>query len=44
MVVNEEGKYIQDGDKFTLYVGVSQPDEVSVSLCTVNPLKIEINL
>lgn len=44
MVVNEEGKYIQDGDKFTLYVGVSQPDEVSVSLCKVNPLKIEINL
>ena len=44
MVVNDEGKYILDGKNYTLYVGVSQPDEVSTSLCGVKPSTIEVQL
>ena len=44
LVVNDEGKYILDGKDYTLYVGVSQPDEVSTSLCGVTPLKVEVKL
>ncbi|MDO4189675.1 MAG: glycoside hydrolase family 3 C-terminal domain-containing protein [Lachnospiraceae bacterium] len=44
MSVNDEGKYIMDGKNYTLYVGVSQPDEVSTSLCGIKPLEININL
>ena len=42
--VNEEGKQILDGSQFTLYVGVSQPDEVSVSLSGVTPIALQIQL
>lgn len=42
--VNEEGKWILDSKSFTLFVGVSQPDEQSVELCNVKPVSIELNL
>ncbi len=44
LAVNEEGKYILDSNTFTLYLGVSQPDEVSVELCGVKPLEVSISL
>lgn len=44
MVVNDEGKYILDGKNYILYVGVSQPDDVSTSLCGVKPLEVKIEL
>lgn len=44
MNVNDEGKYVLDGKNYTLYVGVSQPDEVSISLCGVKPIEIKISL
>ena len=43
MVVNENGKYVIDGNNYTLYVGVSQPDETSVSLCGVKPKEIRVS-
>ncbi|MDO5574187.1 MAG: glycoside hydrolase family 3 C-terminal domain-containing protein [bacterium] len=42
--VNDEGKSILDSSLFTLYAGVSQPDEVSVKLSGVEPAAIQINL
>lgn len=42
--VNDEGKWILDSKSFTLFVGVSQPDEQSVKLCNVKPVSIELNL
>ncbi len=42
--VNEEGKSILDSSLFTLYAGVSQPDEVSVKLGGVEPIATQINL
>ena len=44
MNVNDEGKYVLDGKNYTLYVGVSQPDEVSTSLCSVKPFEINLSL
>ena len=44
MVVNEEGKRVHDGDRFTLYVGTSQPDTKSVKLTRKRPLEIEITI
>ena len=44
MVVNDEGKYILDGKNYTLYVGVSQPDETSIALGNVEPAEIKITL
>ena len=44
MVVDDDGNYKLDGKNYTLYVGVSQPDETSTSLCGVKPLEIKINL
>ncbi len=39
-VVNEEGKRIQDGAEFAFYIGCSQPDERSVELTGVRPVKV----
>lgn len=44
LVYDEDGNRKMDSDKFTLFVGVSQPDEVSVALGGVKPIEIEINL
>ena len=42
LAVNEEGKRILDSDAFTLYAGVSQPDEVSTALCGGKPAEIQV--
>lgn len=42
MVVNDEGKYVIDGSKYVISAGISQPDEVSESLCGVKTVKIEL--
>ena len=39
-VVNEQGNREKAG-KMTLYVGLSQPDEKSVSMCGVQPVVVE---
>ena len=44
MEYNEEGKRILDSKNFTVYAGVSQPDEHSVKLCGVKPVKLEVTL
>ncbi|MBR5408241.1 MAG: glycoside hydrolase family 3 C-terminal domain-containing protein [Lachnospiraceae bacterium] len=44
MEYNEEGKRVLDSKSFTLFAGVSQPDEVSVSLGGVEPLKVEVTI
>lgn len=44
MEYNEEGKRVLDSKNFTLYAGVSQPDEHSVKLSGVKPVKIEVAL
>ena len=44
LAVNEDGKWILDSKSFTFYVGVSQPDEQSVSLCKTKPATIELEL
>lgn len=44
MEYNEEGKRVLDSKRFTLYAGVSQPDEHSVKLCGVKPVKLEVTL
>ena len=44
MEYNEEGKRVLDSKNFTLYAGVSQPDEHSVKLCGVKPVKMEVAL
>lgn len=44
MCVDNDGKYVLDGRDYTLYVGVSQPDAVSTSLCGVKPIEIKIEL
>ncbi len=43
-VVNDEGERIFDGNKFKLYVGISQPDKRSVELTGITPLEINIEL
>ena len=44
LVYDEDGKMKLDSDDFTLYVGLSQPDEVSTSLGGVKPLELNIQL
>ena len=44
MVVDEEGKWIFDGNSFDLYVGTSQPDERSVSLTGKKPVLIHAGI
>ncbi|HIY02015.1 MAG TPA: glycoside hydrolase family 3 C-terminal domain-containing protein [Candidatus Blautia faecipullorum] len=39
-VVDEAGGRREDGEQFTLYVGCSQPDEKSVELTGVRPVKL----
>ncbi|MBR4719970.1 MAG: glycoside hydrolase family 3 C-terminal domain-containing protein [Lachnospiraceae bacterium] len=41
---DEEGKRVLDSKSFTLFAGVSQPDERSVKLCGVEPVKIEVTM
>ena len=43
-VIDEEGKRIQDGSQYELYVGCSQPDERSVELTGVRPVQLEVVL
>ncbi|MCR5106549.1 MAG: glycoside hydrolase family 3 C-terminal domain-containing protein [Lachnospiraceae bacterium] len=40
--VDLDGKRILDSRHFTLYVGVSQPDEVSIALKKTEPIKISV--
>ena len=42
IVYDEDGNKKVDSDSFKLFVGVSQPDEISVSLGGVKPVEIEI--
>ena len=42
--INDDGKPILDSSLFTLHVGVSQPDEVSVDLGGIKPIALPINL
>lgn len=42
--VNEEGESVLDSNTFTMYVGVSQPDKVSVELSGVEPIALEIQI
>ena len=44
MEYNEEGKRVLDGRNFILYVGVSQPDKVSVALGGATPVALELEL
>ena len=44
LVYDEDGKMKLDSDDFTLYVGLSQPDEVSTSLGGVKPIELDIQL
>jgi len=43
-VVNEEGERVIDGNKFLIYVGVSQPDSRSIELKGLKPLSFEYEL
>ena len=43
-VVNDEGERVRDTDRFTFFIGGSQPDARSVELTGKAPLKIEITL
>ena len=40
MVADEEGKWIQDGRRFEIFAGCSQPDEKSIELTGAKPLSI----
>lgn len=42
--VNDEGQSILDGERFTVYAGVSQPDRVSCELSDTEPIALEILL
>jgi len=42
LAVDEEGNSVFDSKEFTLYVGVCQPDEVSIELGGVRPIEVEI--
>ncbi len=44
LVVNEEGKRVQDGNRFTLFVGTSQPDKRSRELTGKEPLEMQVVL
>ncbi len=41
---NEEGERVLDSGSFTLFAGVSQPDECSVDLCKVRPAEFDVKL
>ncbi|MBQ2955313.1 MAG: glycoside hydrolase family 3 C-terminal domain-containing protein [Clostridia bacterium] len=43
-VVNDEGEFVRDASRFTLFVGGSQPDARSVELTGANPLTLTIEL
>lgn len=42
MVVNGAGDRVYDGQNYTLYVGTSQPDGISMSLTGKTPLSKNI--
>jgi len=42
LAIDAGGNSIFDSNDFTLYVGVSQPDEVSVELCGVRPIEVAV--
>ena len=44
LVYNDEGKRILDSKSYTLYAGVSQPDELSIKLCGVEPVRVDVSL
>ncbi len=44
MVVNDKGNYVKDGNRFELYVGFSQPDERSIELMGIEPVKFLVDL
>ena len=44
VVYDEEGKARIDSNSYKLYVGVSQPDEVSVELTGEKPVEITVNI
>ncbi len=44
LVVNDDGQYVLDGTDFTMYVGFSQPDEVSCDLMGQKPVEIALSL
>ena len=44
LVYDDEGMLKLDSDSFTLFVGTSQPDEVSVKLGGIKPIEIAIKL
>lgn len=44
MVVNDRGEYVKDGNRFEFYVGFSQPDERSIELMGMEPVKLVVEL
>ena len=44
LTVNELGEKILYGQRYELYVGISQPDEVSVQLTDTKPIKVLIKI
>ncbi|MBQ7481179.1 MAG: glycoside hydrolase family 3 C-terminal domain-containing protein [Lachnospiraceae bacterium] len=44
MEYDEEGRRVLDSKDFTLFAGVSQPDEKSVKLCGVKPVAVKVEL
>lgn len=42
MVVDENGNWIEDGENYKLYVGISQPDAKSLSLTGKQPIQVEV--
>ena len=44
LVYDESGKRILDSTSFTLYAGISQPDEVSCKLLGASPVEIRVNI
>ena len=43
-VVDDSGNRIFDGNKYSLYVGTSQPDARSIELTGETPIKIELTV
>ncbi|MFA9466365.1 MAG: glycoside hydrolase family 3 C-terminal domain-containing protein [Velocimicrobium sp.] len=44
LVVNDKGEYIKDGNHFEVFVGFSQPDERSVELMGMEPVRLTVEL
>lgn len=44
VVYDEDGNMKIDSDEFILFVGISQPDEVSTKLCGETPVEIKITI